>query len=51
MLIDQLMVKPAPFLYRGESGAKKKKTRIRPLLFNLAELQNVCSKLFKNQSG
>lgn len=37
---------PAPFLYRGESGAKKE-NKNPPLLFNLAELQNVCSKLFK----
>ena len=48
MLIDQLDGESAPFLYCGKGGTKKKeKQKIPPLLFNLAELQNVCSKLFK----
>lgn len=37
---------PAPFLYCGKGGTKKE-NKNPPLLFNLAELQNVCSKLFK----
>ena len=37
---------PCPAAYR-KGGDAKRKTKIRRLLFNLAELQNVCSRLFK----
>mgnify|MGYP000550366149 FL=1 len=45
MLIDQLMVNQ-PLSCIVEKVERKKKQNP-PLLFNLAELQNVCSKLFK----
>ena len=46
MLIDQLMVNP-PLSCIVEKVERKKENKNPPLLFNLAELQNVCSKLFK----
>ena len=46
MLIDQLMVKQ-PLSCIVEKVERKKENKNPPLLFNLAELQNVCSKLFK----
>jgi len=46
MLIDQLMVNQ-PLSCTVEKVERKKENKNPPLLFNLAELQNVCSKLFK----
>ena len=46
MLIDQLMVNQ-PLSCIVEKVERKKENKNPPLLFNLAELQNVCSKLFK----
>ena len=46
MLIDQLMVNQ-PLSCTVEKVERKKENQNPPLLFNLAELQNVCSKLFK----
>ena len=46
MLIDQLMVNQ-PLSCIVENVERKKENKNPPLLFNLAELQNVCSKLFK----
>ena len=46
MLIDQLMVNQ-PLSCTVEKVEQKKENKNPPLLFNLAELQNVCSKLFK----
>ena len=46
MLIDQLMVNQ-PLSCIVEKVERKKENKTPPLLFNLAELQNVCSKLFK----
>ena len=45
-LIDQLMVNQ-PLQCTVEKVERKKENKNPPLLFNLAELQNVCSKLFK----
>ena len=45
-LIDSLM-QPEPVLSEIEQVAKKKEKKNPPLLFNLAELQNTASKLFK----
>ena len=45
-LIDQLMVNQ-PLSCTVEKVERKKENKNPPLLFNLAELQNVCSKLFK----
>lgn len=45
-LIDELS-NPQPMNAIVEKIEKKKENRQPPLLFNLAELQNVCSKLFK----
>lgn len=45
-LIDYLM-NPAPVMATVESLEKKKETKNPPLLYNLAELQNDCSKYFK----
>lgn len=45
-LIDYLM-NPAPVMAMVESLEKKKETKNPPLLYNLAELQNDCSKYFK----
>lgn len=45
-LIDSLM-NPQPVLCAIESVEKKKEKKNPPLLFNLAELQNLASKLFK----
>ncbi len=45
-LIADLSKEP-PLACRVEKAEKKKETRNPPLLFNLAELQNVCSRLFK----
>lgn len=45
-LIDYLM-NPAPVMAMVESLEKKKETKNAPLLYNLAELQNDCSKYFK----
>lgn len=44
--IDQLSV-PEPLDALVEKVERKKENKQPPLLFNLAELQNVCSKLFK----
>lgn len=46
MLIDQLMVNQ-PLSCIVEKVERKKENKNPPLLFNLAEIQNVCSKLFK----
>ena len=46
MLINQLMVNQ-PLSCIVEKVERKKENKNPPLLFNLAELQNVCSKLFK----
>ena len=46
MLIDQLM-ENQPLSCIVEKVERKKENKNPPLLFNLAELQNVCSKLFK----
>ena len=46
MLIDQLMVNQ-PLSCTVEKVERKKENKNPPLLFNLAEIQNVCSKLFK----
>ena len=46
MLIDQLMVNQ-PLSCTVEKVERKKENKNPPLLLNLAELQNVCSKLFK----
>lgn len=46
MLIDQLMVNQ-PLSCIVEKVERKKENKNPPLLFNLAELQNVCSRLFK----
>ena len=45
-LIEELM-NPAPVMAKVESLEKKKETKNPPLLYNLAELQNDCSKYFK----
>lgn len=45
-LIQELSVNP-PLTCRVEKVERKKENKNPPLLFNLAELQNVCSKLFK----
>ena len=45
-LIQELSVNP-PLQCTVEKIERKKENRNPPLLFNLAELQNVCSKLFK----
>ena len=45
-LIQELSVSQ-PLQCTGEKIERKKENRNPPLLFNLAELQNVCSKLFK----
>lgn len=45
-LIQELSVNP-PLTCTVEKAERKKETKNPPLLFNLAELQNVCSKLFK----
>ena len=45
-LIDYLM-NPSPVMATVESLEKKKETKNPPLLYNLAELQNDCSKYFK----
>lgn len=45
-LIQELSVNP-PLQCTMEKIERKKENRNPPLLFNLAELQNVCSKLFK----
>ena len=45
-LIDALM-QPQPLQFQVVKAEKKKETKNPPLLFNLAELQNECSKLFK----
>ena len=45
-LIEELM-NPAPVMAKVESLEKKKDTKNPPLLYNLAELQNDCSKYFK----
>ncbi len=45
-LIEELM-NPAPVMAMVESLEKKKETKNPPLLYNLAELQNDCSKYFK----
>ena len=45
-LIDRLSGQP-PLTCRVEKIERKKENKNPPLLFNLAELQNVCSKLFK----
>nr|WP_195454992.1 DNA topoisomerase [Ruminococcus sp. 1001713B170207_170306_F5] len=45
-LIDQLMVNQ-PLQCTVEKVERKKENKNPPFLFNLAELQNVCSKLFK----
>ncbi|MDC7286975.1 DNA topoisomerase III [Blautia schinkii] len=45
-LIDELSDQP-PLTCRVEKIERKKENKNPPLLFNLAELQNVCSKLFK----
>ena len=45
-LIDSLM-QPEPVLSEIEQVAKKKEKKNPPLLFNLAELQNDCSRRFK----
>ena len=48
MLIDQLMVNQPHFLYCGKRWNEKKENQNSAAsFFNLAELQNVCSKLFK----
>lgn len=46
-LIADLTAKISPLQAVVESIEKKKETKNAPLLFNLAELQNTCSKLFK----
>lgn len=46
-LADQTDVTPLPETTCIEKIEKKKENKNPPLLFNLAELQNVCSKLFK----
>ena len=45
-LIDQLMTNQ-PLQCTVEKAERKKENKNPPLLFNLAELQNVCSRLFK----
>lgn len=45
-LIQELSV-TVPLTCTVEKAERKKETKNPPLLFNLAELQNVCSKLFK----
>ncbi len=45
-LIGMLQARP-PLSCRVEKVERKKENKNPPLLFNLAELQNVCSKLFK----
>ena len=45
-LIKELSV-PQPVIAKTESIERKKEKKNPPLLFNLAELQNQCSKLFK----
>lgn len=46
-LSDQVKTEPLPETTCIEKIEKKKENKNPPLLFNLAELQNVCSKLFK----
>lgn len=46
VLIDELSVDP-PLTAVADAVEKKKENKNPPLLFNLAELQNECSKLFK----
>lgn len=43
----QVLTGPAPMECRVHSIEKKKETKNPPLLYNLAELQNDCSKMFK----
>ena len=40
-------MQPQPLQFQVVKAEKKKETKNPPLLFNLAELQNECSKLFK----
>ncbi len=46
-LINDLTAKVVPLQAVVETIEKKKETKNAPLLFNLAELQNTCSKFFK----
>lgn len=46
-LIDELQQAVRPLTCVVEKAERKKENKNPPLLFNLAELQNVCSKLFK----
>ena len=43
----QFLEEEKPLTCRAEKAERKKEKKNPPLLFNLAELQNVCSKLFK----
>lgn len=45
-LIDQLRAKVVPLTARVDSVTRKKENKNPPLLYNLAELQNDCSRLF-----
>ena len=40
-------MQPQPLQFQVVKAEKQKETKNPPLLFNLAELQNECSKLFK----
>lgn len=45
--VEELQQKVQPLVCTVEKAEKRRENKNPPLLFNLAELQNVCSKLFK----